>query len=226
MTDTYTREQTSRADEAKQAAGNVAGEAGDKAGQVASQAKDKAAQVASTAADKANDVLSSTRQELRDKASQEATNFGDRLSSFAEELRSMSRASDESGGMTGGVVSSLADQVDRSAQRLSNGELDQVVDDVKRFARNNPGVFLLGAAGAGFAIGRLLRSADLKQVGQAVKPQQSSDQQRLGQGAAADPWAPNPGSTPMPAAGATSVPPTTSPAPDATVTPPPTSETF
>ena len=226
MTDTQTREPTTKTDEAKQAASNVAGEAGDKAGQVVGQAKDQAAQVASSAADKAGDVLSTTRQELRDKASQEAGNLGGRLSSVAEELRSMGRTSEESGGVTAGVVSSLADTVDRSAQRLSNGDLDQVVDDVKRYARNNPGLFLLGAAGAGFAIGRLLRAADLKQVGQAAKPDQQQDQgqQGLGTGASSLP-APNPGSTPAPAAGATSIP-STSPVPDAPATPPPTSETF
>jgi hypothetical protein len=141
----------------------------------------------------------------------------------------MGQASQESGGTTHGLVNSLADQVDRGAQRLSNGDLDVMVEDVKRFARNRPGTFLLGAAGAGFLLGRVLRSADLKQVGQAVKPDQMSDQgqsqpQGLGTAPSSLP-APNPGSTPMPSSGATSFP-TSSPAPDATATPPTTGETF
>ena len=41
---------------------------------------------------------------------------------------------------------------------------------LKRFARNRPGTFLLGGVGAGFAVGRLLRHADLKEIGHAAKP--------------------------------------------------------
>jgi hypothetical protein len=36
---------------------------------------------------------------------------------------------------------------------------DGMVEDAQRLARRRPGVFLAGAAVAGFAIGRLLRSA-------------------------------------------------------------------
>ena len=96
----------------------------------------------------------------------------------------MSRASSENGGVTSGLVGNLADQVDKGAQRLSDGDLDQVMEDVKRFARNRPGAFLFGAAGAGFLVGRLLRSADLKEVGQAVKPSSGDDTSQLGNGSA------------------------------------------
>jgi hypothetical protein len=218
MTDTQTEERT-RTDEAKERATDVAGGAGEKAGEVVDHAKDRAAEVASSAAEQAADVLGATRDELRTRATDEASAFGDRLTSVADELRAMGRASEDSGGTTAGLVNSLADQVERGAQRLSDGDLEQVLGDVKRFARNRPGTFLLGAAGAGFVIGRLLNAADLKQVGQAAKPGSGDDQLptggdqgsgngvgALGAGMPSTPVAPsasapNPGSSPTPTAG-------------------------
>jgi hypothetical protein len=211
MTDTQTEDRT-RVDDAKDRAADVAGSAGEKAGQVVDQAKDEAAQVAAAAAEQATDLLGSARAELRDRAQAEAGNVGERLGAIAGELRAMGQASSENGGMTAGLVNNLADRVEQGGQRLSDGDLDRVVGDVKRFARNQPGAFLLGAAGAGFLIGRLLRSADLKEVGQAVKP--GSDSPSGGPSTESLPSsptaaigapapAPNPGSTPTPETGTT-----------------------
>ena len=46
----------------------------------------------------------------------------------------------------------------RSPSRLEDRGIEGVVDDVSRFARRRPGVFLLAAAGAGFVVGRFVRS--------------------------------------------------------------------
>jgi hypothetical protein len=177
MTDTRTSNpppstgEKSTAEQAKEKAADVAASATQSAGEVAGEAKDKAAEVAVTAADQLGSVVGTARQELRSKAADEASNLGRRLEEIAEELRAMGTASSEHGGVAANLVTGVADQVDRSARRLSEGDLDAALEDVKRFARNRPGTFLLGAMGAGFAVGRLLRHADLKEVGQAAKPQ-------------------------------------------------------
>jgi F0F1-type ATP synthase membrane subunit b/b' len=211
MTDTQTQDR-SRTEEARDRATDVASGAQEKAGQVAEQAKDQAANVASAAGEKASELVGTARQELRDRAQSEASNAGDRLKSIAEELRAMGKTSEEQGGMTASLVSQLADKVDTGAQRLSDGDLDAVVEDVKRFARNRPGAFLLGAAGAGFLVGRILRSADLQEVKQAVTPTSGpEDQQSLSSSPSTSTVAPlpaaDPGSTPAtlgtPASGAT-----------------------
>jgi len=41
--------------------------------------------------------------------------------------------------------------------------------DVSRWARQNPGLFLLAAAGTGFVLGRVFRSVDTKGVAEAVR---------------------------------------------------------
>jgi hypothetical protein len=167
MSETTTTQERSTAEEAKARAQDVASSASGKAGEVVDQAKEQASQVASAAGEQVGEVLGTARQELRDRAQQEAGNLGQRLNEVAEELRSMSQAS--SGGVATNLVSTLADQADRGARRLNEGDLTTVVADVKRYARNNPGVFLVGALGAGFVVGRLLRAADLQQVGQTAK---------------------------------------------------------
>jgi hypothetical protein len=226
MTDIQTEER-SRTDQAKDAAADVASGAGDKASQVVDTTKDEAAQVADAAVQRVSDVVGSARDELRDRARNEAGNVGSSLSAVADELRAMGRASSENGGVTSGLVNNLAEQVDKGAQRLSDGDLEQVVDDVKRFARNRPGTFLLGAAGAGFLVGRLLRAADLKEVGQAVKPSSGDQSSQLtngnGSGQAAIPAATppvSPASPPPTAMGsATPAPPPPAPNPGSTPTP-------
>ena len=202
MTDTQTQDR-SKADEAKERASDVASGAQEKAGEVAHQAKDEAANVASAAGEKASQLAGTARQELRDRAQSEASNVGERMRSIADELRAMGQTSQEQGGMTAGLVSQLADRVETGAQRLSDGDLDAVLQDVKRFARNRPGAFLLGAAGAGFLVGRVLRSADLQEVKEAVKPggQDDGSQQLSSTSPSASLPSANPGSTPTPTTG-------------------------
>ena len=180
MTDTTTTNPTAPApppktEQAKQKATEVASAAGRSAAEVADQAKGQAAEVAATAADQVAHVVGSARDELRNRASTEAANLGDRLSEIAEELRAMRQASAEHSGVAASLVGGIADQVDRGARRLADGDLEAALEDIKRVARNRPGTFLAGAVGMGFLVGRLLRHTDLKEVGQAVKPTPAAD---------------------------------------------------
>jgi hypothetical protein len=217
MTDTSTRTEASTAEAAKEKAAEVAASAKHNAGQVTDQAREQAAEVMSSATDQLGQIAVTAREELRNRASAEATNLGQRLGEIAEELRAMGQASAEHGGVAATAVCGVAEQVDRGARRLSDGDLDTALDDLKRFARNRPGTFLLGAVGAGFAVGRLLRHADLKEIGHAAKPagdDGSSDVAGLsnGYGSAelASPSSPEPGAASQP------VPPTqTAPPPPA-----------
>lgn len=172
MTDTTTTTSTPppKTEQAKQKATEVASSAGQSAAEVADQAKGQAAEVAVTAVDQVAQVVGTARDELRNRASTEAANFGDRLGQVAEELRAMSQASSANGGVAANLVGGVADQVDKGARRLADGDLESALEDVKRVARNRPGTFLIGAVGMGFLVGRLLRHADLKEIGQAVKP--------------------------------------------------------
>jgi hypothetical protein len=74
------------------------------------------------------------------------------------------------------LTSQLADTVSGAASRIGDGGYQGAIDDVKRFARNRPGMFLLGALGAGFVVGRMVKSVDTGSLLQAAKPDDSASQ--------------------------------------------------
>jgi hypothetical protein len=57
---------------------------------------------------------------------------------------------------------------------MEQGGAQGVVDDVTRFARRRPGVFLAGAAGMGFVVGRLVRAGAASQRTDATDQPSSS----------------------------------------------------
>ena len=82
------------------------------------------------------------------------------LSSVASTLLSSStQLKDEQQEMAGQYVEKAAEQIDRLAQYIQNADPGQIADEVQRFARRRPAVFI----GAAFAIGvigaRFLKSS-------------------------------------------------------------------
>ena len=82
------------------------------------------------------------------------------LSSVASTLlNSSSQLKDEQQAMAGEYVGKAAEQIDRLAQYIQNADPGQLADEVQRFARRRPAVFI----GAAFALGvigaRFLKSS-------------------------------------------------------------------
>ncbi len=148
----------------------VAGTAAEQGKQVASTAAAGAQQVAGEAAREIQDVARTATEEIRGLVGQvggelqtQAATQTDRL---AQGLRTLSgQLQDAASGkpLEAGPVRDLASQAgstfDQLSSRLSNGGVDGIVQDVSSFARRRPGVFLAGAATAGFFAGRILRGA-------------------------------------------------------------------
>jgi hypothetical protein len=59
-----------------------------------------------------------------------------------------------------GIVRQLGDRATRMGESFQEGGYRALAGDLSRFARSSPGLFLLSAAGAGFAVGRVVRNAD------------------------------------------------------------------
>lgn len=53
-----------------------------------------------------------------------------------------------------------ADRVHGVADEVQAGDFEAIIDDVRAFARRRPAAFLLGAAVAGFGVGRLVRASN------------------------------------------------------------------
>ncbi|HEV7205474.1 MAG TPA: hypothetical protein VGN18_12755 [Jatrophihabitans sp.] len=154
QTQQYDREQPGMKDRAnesleqgKEAAGDLASTVGDKAGDV----KDVTVK-------QARDLVDEARTQLGAHAGEQHRNLVTNLRSLSSELGDMTNSAATPGVATS-LVSQARGQVDTVADWLDQREPDQLVGELRRFARRRPGAFLVGALAAGVVAGRLTRGA-------------------------------------------------------------------
>jgi len=175
MTDigTSTRQYPTEGTAAGTSAGGATGTADELKGRAADTkdtAQQAGAQVAQTATDKAKDVADETkrqarnlvnegRDQLQTQVQQQHQNLVDQLRSLANELNSMANGTATPGqsGLATELVGQAGDRAQQLVNHLQNRQPGELVDDVRRFARQHPGAFLAGAALAGVVAGRLTR---------------------------------------------------------------------
>jgi hypothetical protein len=124
---------------------------------VAETAKTEAANVASEAKANAKDLLYQARSDLTDQAGAQQQKVASGLRSISDELHAMARASDQPG-VASDLVQQAAERSSSVAAWLDGRDPGSLLNEVKSFARQRPGTFLLLAAGAGVLAGRLTRS--------------------------------------------------------------------
>ena len=124
---------------------------------VAGVAKDEAGRVASEVGSQARQLLHQARGELTDQAATQQERVAEGLRSMSDQLRRMGDRSPESG-MAQDLDRQAADRTGSIADWLSAREPGSLVEEVKSFARQRPGVFIAVAVGAGVLAGRLTRS--------------------------------------------------------------------
>ncbi|HEX7095774.1 MAG TPA: hypothetical protein VF183_07810 [Acidimicrobiales bacterium] len=159
--------------QARQEAGEVArtmsSTGKERAGELASTAGEQAETVARDASEQAREVLGKSRAQLHAQASDQTARLASTLRDVGDQIRSMTRGEQAPDGAVTNVAGQIADTVSRTASRLDEGGIDGALDDVKRFARNHPVMFLAGALGAGFVLGRAMKSIDTGAVADAAK---------------------------------------------------------
>jgi len=141
----------------------------DKAGDTADAGKQAAAEVAQNAAGQAKDVAVETkkqardlfgeaRSQLREQAGAQQQNLVSNLRALGDELAGMAQNS-ENGGTASDLVGQAGDRAHGVADWLDQREPGDLFGEVRSFAQQRPGAFLLGAAVAGIVAGRLTRGA-------------------------------------------------------------------
>jgi hypothetical protein len=165
MTDTM-RDASSGAADTARAVGTTAKERGS---DVATTTSQEAKAVAEDAREQARRLVDQSRDQLRAQASDQTTRLAGSLRDIGDQLHDMARGEAAPEGFVSDLTNQLAATAHRTSARLEVGGFDGAISDVKRFARNRPGVFLLGALGAGFAIGRLAKAVDTRAIVDAAK---------------------------------------------------------
>ncbi len=133
--------------------GQTAAQAGS---QVASVATDQAKEVAHETQRQAKDLLDQGRTQVKSQVVSQQQKAGQGLSSIAQELRALADGSSQGApGPARDLLQQASSSVESFASMLQNREPAELLDEVRRFARRKPGLFLLGAAAAGVLAGRL-----------------------------------------------------------------------
>ena len=144
---------------AAEQARRVASTAGDGAKEVVGEARQQAREVAGVARDQARDAMRSAQDELRGHASQQTDRAAQGLAGFADQIKALVDGRTDEAGQAADYARQAGDKVSQLAGRLQDGGFDGLVDDLRGFARRRPGLFLIGAATAGFAVGRMVRAS-------------------------------------------------------------------
>ncbi|MFE4227885.1 hypothetical protein ACFRJ8_08370 [Arthrobacter sp. NPDC056886] len=140
-------------DEAAAVAGHAAGEAKN----VAHTAKAEAANVASEVKTSTRDLLHQAKADLTDQAGTQQQKAAEGIRTISSQLHTMADASDQPG-VAADLIRQAAERSQSVASWLENRDPGSLLEEVKSFARQRPGTFLLAAAGAGILAGRLGRS--------------------------------------------------------------------
>jgi hypothetical protein len=143
----------------KQAAKEVGGTARQGAAEVAETAKEQVGHVAVEAREHARQVATEMGDDLHMRADEQAHRVAEGLRTVSGQLQALSEGRMEEAGAIGNYAREACHRLDSLAGRIDAKGIDGVTQDLRNFARRRPGMFLLGAAAAGFAVGRIARSA-------------------------------------------------------------------
>jgi hypothetical protein len=123
---------------------------------VTATAKEQARHVIGAGKDQARHATAQFGEQVRGEADTQATRLAAGLRGWADDLSTMASAGREP--QLRDLVQQTADGGRRAADWLDRRGVEGLVSEVKSFARRRPGLFLLGAAVAGFGVGRLAKA--------------------------------------------------------------------
>jgi ElaB/YqjD/DUF883 family membrane-anchored ribosome-binding protein len=142
-----------------QEGGDVVHHAKDAAADVASTAKEQTRQVAQEAKHQTRQVVNDVRERVGREADDQARRVSQGIGKLADELSSMAEHSSE-GSPAGAALRQVADTGRQAARFLDERGAGGLLETAQDFARRKPGTFLIGAAVAGFLVGRVVKSAN------------------------------------------------------------------
>ena len=134
------------------------------AGEVAGTAKDQSRQVLRETGSQARQVAQQTRQRMAAEAKNQTERASGSLRQWSDELASMAESSKPDSPVSD-AVHQIAETGRRAAEYLDRRGFEGAVGELQDFARRKPGTFLLGAAVAGFLVGRAAKAAQASSQG-------------------------------------------------------------
>ena len=140
-------------------ASNVAATAAEGAKEIAGEATAQTQAVVSQAKQEVDSLITQTREEMRLQAESRSAQAAGGLRTLSEQVAALAEGRPDSAGSLPRYLEDAQEHVRNLASRLEQGGPQGIIDDVTRFARQRPGLFLAGALGAGFVVGRMVRAS-------------------------------------------------------------------
>jgi vacuolar-type H+-ATPase subunit H len=145
--------------EAEGRASELAGAAKDQARDVADDARQEVSAVVSEAGTQARNLVDEARTALRHQASDGTTRAAGAIDDLGSRFRALAQGDAEGAGDLRRYADQMGERLATVADRVGERGVDGIVDDVQRFGRRRPGLFLAAAVATGFVAGRLFRGA-------------------------------------------------------------------
>ena len=144
--------------------GTTPGQSGGQGSQVTEQARQQSQQLAHQARQQASDLANRGTRQLKGQLANQKHDASQRMVPFQSALRETAQQLRRQGqGSAGDYAERAADQVERFSLYLRETEVDEIMEEVRSFARRRPGLFLGGGAAIGFFATRFLKSSSEEQ---------------------------------------------------------------
>lgn len=150
---------SSTKDVAKDEAANVKDTAVGAGKEVAATAKEEAANVAGEAKQQAQSLLSSATSELKSQASSQQGKLAGSLRGYADQLQGLGQGQPLEAGPLNDLVQQAASKGSEIVSFIENREPADLLDELRRYARRRPVMFLALSGLAGVVAGRIARGA-------------------------------------------------------------------
>ncbi len=132
--------------------------------QATEQARQQSQQLAQQARQQASDLANRGTEQAKSQLANQKHDASQRLVPVQTALRETAQQLRKQGqGSVGQYADRAADQVERFSTYLRQTDVDEIMDEVRGFARRRPGLFLGSAAAIGFFATRFLKSSSEEQ---------------------------------------------------------------
>lgn len=145
------------AGEAQQQTTRVGGETRAQVSRVSDEARHQVSEVAGEAKHQAHNLADETRDQISQQASEQQQRLASSVRQLADGLSRMARQAPSEAGLAADLAHIAAEKLHTVGTHLGNREPAQLLEDVRTFARERPGLFLTGALVGGFVTGRLVK---------------------------------------------------------------------
>jgi hypothetical protein len=124
------------------------------------EAQEKAQEVAGEAQEKARDVAGKAQENVRRQVDQRSTEAGEKVTSTAQDLRSVGEELRKQGkGTPAKLADQAAEQTEKVGSYLKEKDPDEMLHDVEDFGRERPWAVLAGGLALGVVAARFLKAS-------------------------------------------------------------------